>query len=153
MSTFADLEKYLEQLPDRVMDDVSHLVAETATEYFKESFRTKSFDGNPWKDGVPKPTGSLMIESGNLQNSITPAIITPERVVISAGNDKVDYARPHNEGFTGSVTINPFRRKNGQDVKQHTRQMNIPQRQFMGNANELATRLIERIQQYLKTTL
>lgn len=153
MSTFADLEKYLQQLPDKVMDDVSHIVAEGATTYFKESFQTKGFDSNPWQAGRAKKTGSLMVESGNLMNSINPVLISPTKVIISAGNDKVDYARPHNEGFQGSVTINPFTRKNGQQVKQHTRQMNIPKRQFMGKASQLAERLSNQIKSYLKTVL
>ncbi len=117
MATFADLEDFLDQLPNEVMDDAAEVVAETAVSYFKDSFTRKGFDGNPWKEENPKPRGSLMVESGNLMNSITPKEITRERVVISAGNDKVNYAKPHNEGFTGEVTINPFVRKNGVEVK------------------------------------
>ncbi|MDN5291786.1 MAG: hypothetical protein PWQ06_2025 [Anaerophaga sp.] len=153
MATFKDLEQYLQNLPDQVMEDAAEIVAETATAYFKETFTTKEFDGNPWQKGVPKKTGSLMVESGNLMNSIHPAVITPERVVISAGNNKVNYARTHNEGFSGTVTINPFTRKNGQQVKAHTRRMNIPRRQFMGRASELAGRIISGIENYLNKKL
>lgn len=152
MATFADLERFLDQLPDEVMDDAAEIVAETAVDYFKDSFSgtRKGFDGNPWKEGNPKPRGSLMVDSTNLMNSITPKEITRERVVISAGNDKVPYAKVHNEGFTGEVVINPFVRKNGVEVRQHTRNMNMPQRQFMGKANELAVKIRERLNAFLK---
>lgn len=153
MSIFADLEKFLQELPDKVMHGVAEVVAEEATTYFKDSFTTKGFDGNPWKPGQPKDTGSLMVESGNLLNSITPVVISPERVVISAGNDKVGYARAHNEGFQGEVTINPFTRKKGAKVKQHTRLMNIPKRQFMGKTSQLADLLSVKIKTYLKSIL
>lgn len=150
MSSFEELEQWLDDLPDRVMDDAAEIVAETAVEYFKDSFTRKEFDGNPWKPGQDKETGSLMVESANLMNSITPVEINRERVVISAGNDKVRYAKPHNEGFKGAVTINPFTRANGQQVKQHTRKMNIPKRQFMGKAVALAKAIKARLNQFLK---
>jgi phage gpG-like protein len=122
-----------------------------------------------------------MVESGNLVNSIHPAVVTRNRVVISAGNDKVPYAQTHNEGYTGpvnipahtrktnqrSVEVPEYKRKNGvtvkahtwnipggnQQVKAHTMKQNIPQRQFMGKADELATMIVERIDEYLKTIL
>ena len=100
--TLQELETFLRNLPDKVLSDSSEIVADTATEYYKETFYKKAFDGNPWAPAkVPKKTGSLLIDSGALMNSIRPAVITPQRVVISAGNEKVDYARAHNEGFVG----------------------------------------------------
>lgn len=150
MATFEDLEKFLQELPDKVMDDTAEIVSETAVEYFKNSFTKKAFDGNPWKEGNPKPTGSLLVESANLLNSIQPVEVSRERVVVSAGNDKVDYAKVHNEGYQGEVVINPFVRKNGQEVKQHTRKMNIPKRQFMGKADELAELIKDRLNGFLK---
>lgn len=38
MATFADLEPFLDRLPDKVMDDAAEIVAETAVTYFKDSF-------------------------------------------------------------------------------------------------------------------
>ena len=103
---FSDLENYLGSLPDKVLDDAAQIVAETATEYYKERFREKAFDGNPWAPAkVPRRNGSLLIDSGNLLGSIRPAYVGRDKVVISAGNDKVDYAQVHNEGFTGQVTV------------------------------------------------
>ena len=39
-----ELEDYLRTMPDKVMGDTAEIVAETATEYFKETFRKKAFD-------------------------------------------------------------------------------------------------------------
>lgn len=99
MATFEDLEKFLQELPDKVMDDTAEIVSETAVEYFKGAFTKKAFDGNPWDEGAPKKRGTLLVDSANLLNSIQPVEVSRERVVISAGNDKVDYAKVHNEGY------------------------------------------------------
>ena len=103
---FNELENYLSSLPDKILDDAAEIVAETATSYYKERFREKAFDGNPWAPAkIPRRNGSLLIDSGNLMGSIRPAYVGRDKVVISAGNDKVDYAKVHNEGFTGRVTV------------------------------------------------
>lgn len=84
-----ELNNYLQSLPEEIISDAAEIVAETATEYYKSAFKKKAFDGNPWTPAkVPKTTGSLLIDSGALVNSIRPAVITPQRVVISAGNEK-----------------------------------------------------------------
>ena len=60
-----ELNKYLQSLPEMIIDNAAEIVAETATEYYKESFSKKEFNGNPWKEAkVPKRTGSLLIASG-----------------------------------------------------------------------------------------
>lgn len=150
---FDDLKKYFRELPQKVMDIAPDVVADTATEYFKERFTEKSYDGNPWAPTEKeKQTGSLLVHSGALLNSIRPSYIGKDKVTISAGDLKVDYARVHNEGFQGEVVVNPFKRtRNGKtsDVKSHTRTMDIPQRQFMGHAKELAKSIHDRLQPVL----
>lgn len=135
------------------MEDVADIVAETATEYYKSTFRKKAFDGNPWAPAkVPKATGSLLIDSGALLNSIRPAVVTPARVVISAGNEKVDYARAHNEGYKGMVSVPAHTRKTKRKdvpVKAHTRKTDIPKREFMGDSEELNGRIHARIEGYI----
>ena len=97
-------------------------------------------------------TGSLLIDSGALVNSIRPAVITPQRVVISAGNEKVDYAQVHNEGFKGIVPVPAHTRKTKRKdvpVKAHTRKTNIPKREFMGDSEELNEQIHARIEGYI----
>lgn len=152
---FNDLKRYFRELPDKVMGVVPDVVADTATEYFKERFTEKSYDKNPWAPAKkPKRTGSLLVHSGALVNSIRPSYIGKDKVTISAGDLKVDYARVHNEGFQGQVVVNPFKRiRNGktEDVKAHTRNVNIPQRQFMGHADDLAKKIHDRLQHVVNT--
>lgn len=156
--TFEDLEAYLTSLPDLVMDIVPDLVAETATEYFRARFSEKSFGGKPWAPlKKQKTSGSLLVESGNLARSIFPAYVGRDKVIISAGNDKVPYAQTHNEGLTGPVVIPAHTRTSRKgkkyDVGTHTIQQNIPQRQFMGKTDELAEKIHDRIANHLNSTL
>lgn len=150
---FNDLRRYFRELPQKVMDVTPDIVADTAVEYFKDRFTEKSYDGNPWTPAKrPKHTGSLLVDSGALLNSIRSSYIGKDKVTISAGDMKVDYARIHNEGFKGEVVVNPFKRtRNGktEDVQAHTRNVNIPQRQFMGHAGQLATKIRDRLQPLL----
>lgn len=153
---FNELENYLTTLPNQILDDASRIVAETATEYYKGRFREKAFDGNPWAPAkAPRRNGSLLVDSGNLLNSIRPAYVGRDKVVISAGNDKVGYAQVHNEGYTGQVVVPTHVRRTRKygdvNVKEHTRQADIPQRQFMGKSDELATEIHKRLEGYMNT--
>ena len=153
---FNELENYLSSLPDKILDDAAEIVAETATSYYKERFREKAFDGNPWAPAkIPRRNGSLLIDSGNLMGSIRPAYGGRDKVVISAGNDKVDYAKVHNEGFTGRVTVPAHVRHTSKygnvEVREHTRQANIPARPFMGRSDELAEEIHKRLEGYIDT--
>ena len=90
-----DLEEfldYLKALPEKILSTAPAIVSETAVEYYKERFAVKGFDGSPWIPGRPKKSGSLLVQSGNLMNSIRPAYVGPDKVVISAGNAQVPYA-------------------------------------------------------------
>lgn len=138
--TLQNLEQYFATLPDKILPDAAHIVAETATEYFKQSFTRKGFDGNPWAAArTPKKRGSLLIDSGALMNSIHPLEVSKSRVVIAAGNAKVTYARVHNEGFNGTVSVPAHIRKTKKgsvSVTAHTRTAHIIQRQFLGDAGK-----------------
>lgn len=149
-----ELENYFASLPDKIMEDSAEIVAETAVSYYKETFRKKAFDGNPWAPAkVPKKTGSLLISSGALLNSIRPAYIGKDKVVISAGNGKVNYAQTHNEGYQGSVQVPAHVRHTSRygdvNVRAHSRQANIPARPFMADSSELNEEIKKRIDGYI----
>lgn len=155
-----DISKELKQKVKEAMSAVPDLVAELAVDYFKERFRYKEFDGNKWPvpgKSYKRTNGSLLVDTGHLMNSIRPTEISAGRVVISAGNDNVLYAKVHNEGFSGSVIVPTHDRtsKKGKTyvVKQHTRKMLIPQRQFLGESRELNALLKKDIEQLFKTIL
>jgi hypothetical protein len=46
--TLEELENNLSALPERILTDAAAIVAETATESFKDNFRKKAYDGAPW---------------------------------------------------------------------------------------------------------
>lgn len=155
-----DISKELKQKVKEAMEAVPDLVAELAVDYFKERFRYKEFDGTPWPgpgNGYKRTNGSLLVDTGHLLNSIRPTEVSAHKVVISAGNQNVLYARAHNEGFSGSVVVKTHERtsKKGKQyvVKQHTRKAFLPQRQFMGESRELNTLLKKDIEQLFKTVI
>lgn len=109
---YKDIDTYFKSLSDRIRKQIPHVVAETATEYFKERFSAKEWDGTPWpqtKRVVRR--GSLLVRSSKLVNSIRPTVVTANRVRIGAGNAKVPYAQVHNEGGTVHPTVTPAMRK------------------------------------------
>jgi phage gpG-like protein len=170
MSNQSKIEEFFLQLSQFVDDDVPHIVAETATELFKDSFRDKAWDKKPWKPAKRKKSkGSLMITSSNLMRSIKPSHVSPERVTISAGSSDVPYAKIHNEG--GQIIIPPrkdnFVRKRFKSGKQKGRfrkgklegegfsyretRIFMPQRQFMGVTPYIGQVILNRIEKHFKS--
>ncbi len=75
--------------------------------------------------------------------------IDPDRVTISFGDQRVGYAQVHNEGFDGEVVVpaHTRRTKRGEhQVREHTRRMRIPQRQYVGPAEELDRQIQQQIE-------
>jgi phage gpG-like protein len=154
--TVDEFSNWLNGIAPQIEAVAPDIIAETATEYYRARFREKAWDSNPWVAGKPKRGGSLLVQSGNLMNSIRPAVIAPDRVVISAGNDKVGYARAHNEGVDEDITIPQHVRKTKKGtvtVKQHTRHMQPPKRQFPGDAPELTDEIKRRLDDELNNIL
>ena len=147
-----EFNAYVQKIPEQINAVIPGIVAETAVIYYKNAFTIKGFDGNPWVAGKPERRGSLLVQSGNLQNSIRPSEVSPDRVVISAGNALTPYAQVHNEGFSGEVNI-PVHIRKGSNVKAHTRRMNIPKRTFMAESEQLNNRIKEAIDGVLDTIL
>jgi hypothetical protein len=160
MATIKEIDDFFDKLTGEFMaKQVPNIIAEKATEFFKERFTTKEWDGNPWPETkTPVKRGTLMVRSGALVSSIKPKTVTSEKVVISAGSDKVNYARAHNEGETITVPVTPQMRKfawamhykeAGDDksantswkglalTKKTTLTIKLPMRRFMGPSEKL----------------
>ena len=155
-----DFTKELKQKIKEAMDDIPATVASTAQKYFIERFSEKEFDGTPWPVWSKKyqpGRGTLMVQSGRLRKSIEIDEVSARRVVITAGNDEVLYAKAHNEGFSGSVVVKTHERtsKKGKVyvVKQHNRKMLLPQRRFLGESRELDTLIKRDIENIFKTIM
>jgi len=162
MNAEESINKWFAKFNHRMETEVPDIVAETATEFFKETFVKQSWDGVPWQALSTKweakktrGKGQILRESGNLEASVKPSTVTPGKVVISAGNAKVRYARAHNEGLriAGTRNIRPYTNNNfmgkgrPQPIKAHTRSVNyqMPKRQFMGHSHLLNKELKEKL--------
>lgn len=150
---FADKMKTIRK---ELLPDCAEIIAETATEYFQNSFTRKAFDGHPWRR-THKTTGSTLIESGNLMNSIRPITVTEKEVVIAAGNEKVAYARVHNEGGVQYVKPHHRTRKSKRPGEADKRSQvkgyayKAWKRQFMGDSKEMFDIIDKRISEYIKS--
>jgi phage gpG-like protein len=152
----------------RMEKEVPDIVAETATAFFRESFVKQSWDGVPWQvlntkyeARKTRGKGQILRESGNMEASIRPSEVTANRVVISAGNQHVPYARVHNEGlrvrgvrYVKGYHNSNFRGKGKRiQIQPHTRKVDfkMPKRQYMGHSKLLNNILIERLTETFNT--
>lgn len=170
MASFKEIDDFFNKLSNEFFKkQVPNIIAEKATEFFKERFSTKEWDGTPWPETKkPIKRGTLMVRSAALVNSIKPKTVTSEKVVISAGSDKVNYARVHNEGETITVPVTPQMRKFawamhykevGDDkkadsswkglamTKKKTLTITLPMRRFMGPSPKLNDVLFKSIKE------
>jgi len=127
------------------------IIGNEAVNFTLDNFRLQGFMGNSFQRWLPvkknswgkkKRGNTILVSSGRLRRSIRVVHLNADSVTI--GTD-VKYARAHNEGMRLGLiqTVEGFSRKNGSNVKGHTRKvdMRIPKRQFMGNSPYLNARL------------
>lgn len=133
--------------------------------------------GEKWrrkKKGRTRGNRAILVKTGRLRRSIKIRSARFQKIVIATD---VAYAAAHNYGYKGTVSVRSHtRRRYGREkeeyttktgkqstrqkkvvkssytVRQHTRKMNLPQRQFMGHSPMLDRKLnkvIERQMEYL----
>lgn len=175
MATIKDLQQKISGLEHNLKKDVPKLIAHTAAKHYKARFEANNKDWNktPWPNTKqPVKRGSLMMRSGNLQSSIRPLVVNPDRVVISAGSNKVPYAQIHNEGGTiqRNITVTPKMRKfawakfyetedskwKGMALTKKTsiaQTITMPKRQFMGMNDQLLNEMDKQITSYINHKL
>lgn len=156
------IDLIFKNLDEKARKTAPNIIAETATEYYKERFKVEKWRGVGWKNLNPqyaarkrRRKGRILYSSGALQASIRPETVNMHKVTISAGNSKVQYARVHNEGLRINTiqTVKPYTNKNfmgtgkSVDIKGHQRHMNfkMPKRQFMGIDNQLLRNIKRRL--------
>jgi phage gpG-like protein len=135
------------------------LAGNEAVNFALDNFKRQGFMGNtfmPWqsrKVGWKKDKRkgrSLLVDTGRLKRSIRITKLNKDSVTI--GSD-VKYAKAHNEGASITVvqSVKGFTRKNGSNVKAHSRRVNIriPKRQFIGNSPFLEARIKKVISEIL----
>lgn len=170
MATFEEVKKRIAAQNAAILKTAPHIIAETATEYYKERFSTKEWAGNPWAPTKEhNPRGSLMVRSGALVSSIRPSVVSEKEVRISAGGPKVPYAKIHNEGgvinHPGGTAYTMIKKgevlmpvwvsaKKARESKKKypvtkPHEIPMPQRQFMGNSPRLNKVIIDRINKFI----
>lgn len=164
------MQAYIAKFPDELKKQSARVIAETATEDFKQNFTEKGFDGKPWPQAQHTPgRGSLMVRGSHLVNSIKPVTVTPNKVVISAGDSKAPYARVHNEGGVVNVPVTKkmkrwawakaYEAEGTEDeslykglalTKKKMLNITIPRRRYMGYSKSLEKKIINRIAKAMK---
>lgn len=176
MGSFKEIDLLFDRLEnDFLKKQASSVLAETATEVFKDTFAAKEWDGQPWPPTkAPVTRGSLLLRSGKLMNSIRPSVVESNRVVISAGNDQVPYARVHNEGgvinvpvtekmkrFAWAMHYKQEKKKPAGNTpwkglaltKKETLTIQIPMRRFMGFSKRLSETVVSRLKDAFSRTI
>lgn len=149
---FTEVKKYL---PDAL--------ATTAQNFFKDSFRRQGWRDKSlkkWASRKKADSGrAILVRRGHLRNSIRKILARWERIEVGT---TLPYALVHNEGFSGTVSVKQHTRrrlaqvrekyttKAGKSrtrmvkqetgrhtVKAHSRKVNIPQRQYIGDSEAL----------------
>lgn len=169
----------------QVLGRAPRLLGNEAVNFFTNSFRQQGWLGNRlerWarrrSNGKRSRGRAILVKSGRLRRGTR--ITRIEGLTTYIGND-VPYARPHNEGYRGTVNVKAHKRnryskrKEGtgvfsvktkrerqrtvteatgsSTVKAHSRRMRLPKRQFMGSSPYLQQRLRRLLQAELQRGL
>lgn len=162
----------LQNLPQEIKEFIADLprqLAEEAVDYFVENIEEgKDVNGKPFEQRDPdlRPGGAVLQKRGNLRDSIRVTSNAGGEVRIAAGNSSVPYAQIHNEG--GEITVTAAMKKffwamhikagkksqvaegwKALALKKVGSKITIPQRQYIGESEELERRLEELIQEKL----
>lgn len=154
------------------MSTLPVVIGNEVVNWSKDSFKNQGFTDSrfmPWKKrqvNSKKNKGrAILVLTGRLKRSIRIVSLSKDSVAI--GSD-VPYAKAHNDGFNGTVTVKAHKRhsysiskvgtgklnksgtermqtvkavKGSIDVGSYTRKMRMPQRRFLGNSFLMNERL------------
>jgi phage gpG-like protein len=93
----------------------------------------------------------LNVRTGRLRRSINARITESTTGIEAKVGTNVEYARAHEFGFKGTVTVKEHMRR-GKRVRAHARNVNIPQRSFLrSTATEMRPEIDKRIARAIAT--
>lgn len=145
--------KELERRFANVITRLPVIAGNEVVNFALDNFKKQGFQGDtfePWKKrkfptkwGIKTKGGrALLVQSGRLRRSIR--ITQLSNAMVTVGSD-VPYAKVHNEGLRiGQIqSVKSFTRKNGQEVKSHTRRINqnISPRPYLKESQYLTAKL------------
>ncbi|MCD8266266.1 MAG: phage virion morphogenesis protein, partial [Prevotellaceae bacterium] len=120
----------------RIINDMK---VELADE-FDRNFERKGFFSKKWQQRAntdPKAKGTLLMVTGTLRRSIR-GEVTGDGVRFTSA---VPYAKIHNEGGEGRETVGAHYRTSRRGrrylVRAHTRRFSMPERRFVGDADDV----------------
>lgn len=126
-------------MPRNIYDDILSDARVKLTEMFNNNFREQGFFGQKWVAAKTSKVnkrgkGSILIVTGAMRRSIK-SMVRGMAVVFSS---HLPYTALHNEGGNFSVNVRAHSRTNKKTgnthtVRAHSRQMSMPQRQFIGD--------------------
>ena len=188
------LEQKMEAIRAYVKDNAPSVIGQEAINDFKDNFANESFNGKKWQEVKRRDPNSpwyghsgqtrkfsksrteakiLEGETKELQNSISARVETGKVII----TNETKYAKIHNEGFSGTVTM-PAAGRKSQTVKEHkrktktgkivtvksherkehrvdaySRKLQIPKRQFIGVTKKLEQNIIDKVERDLNYIL
>ncbi|MBN8668758.1 MAG: phage virion morphogenesis protein [Chitinophagales bacterium] len=162
--TKQQIEQLLKKKLKRGLATLPTVIGTEAVSWFKDRFRQQNWvdrSAQPWaprKSTGRKSLGrAILTNTGYLKRS--PRIISTSANRARVGTN-VPYAKVHNEGYSGTVTVNEHKRTTlfGKKVKPYsvptyTRKMNIPRRRFIGNSYVLRSILNKRAKVHLTRSM
>ena len=126
-------------MPRNIYDDILRDARVKLTEMFNNNFREQGFFGQKWvatkaSKASKRGRGSILIVTGAMRRSIK-SYVSGMAVVFSS---HLPYTALHNEGGNFAVNVRAHSRTNRKtgnsyNVRAHSRQMSMPQRQFIGD--------------------
>ncbi len=150
---------------------------DTALRFINGNFRAQGFQGRTFQKWKPKKGGGTILVNTDKLRASTYYTTQPGQITIK---NTMAYAKAHNEGFKGRVSVKAHTRnrydteeietgqvtrkghkrkrkmtfKSGEvNVKAHTRKMNIPQRQFVPTKKNPSPVLNNAIEREMKRDL
>ena len=173
MNQTAEFTRTIERLA-QLYPKLPRVAAIVAVNFSKERFRMQNWvdrSREPWKKRKDtKSKGrAILVKTGRLKRDVQVISVGRESAVVGTSNLTTPYAKTHNEGYTGTVTVKGHTRHRYKKVKEsyttrggitrsrtskqvsgstiavrtHTRKMNLPARRFLG-PSAVMDRRIER---------
>jgi len=145
-----DMISRLESVKEYINNDVLDVTGVEGVNHFKRNFQEEGFDGKKWAPRKTVRKGSTngqKILSGSTGELADATDYEKQGNEVVFSNDK-PYAQIHNEGFNGPENVRAHVRTvkgKQQTVRQHEREMNMPQRQFIGDSEVLNRNISNKI--------
>lgn len=165
MATFQTIAPLLNAKLQRSLSTLPTVLGNEGVNWIKDNFRRQGYPDKSFTAWKPRAANAkrnkgrgILIDTGRLSRS--PRIMATGPLRVDIGTD-VPYAKAHNDGFFGVVTVKShsrakigkirmssgktgeFRTKRGitgtVQVKSHQRRMNLPRRRFAGASPILAS--------------